>query len=849
MFIEEALAAAGGTVTEAVRLPASPPVYGPIPDGLHPSVKSQLGNRFPQGIFAHQAKAIELAVRGDCVCIATPTASGKTLVFTTYAASRLLQSPGSVVLALYPARALIQDQLARWQEAAAGLDIAVGIIDGGVTSMQERSRLLSECRVVLMTPDVLHAWLMANLAEAVVRQFVGALDLVILDEAHVYDGVFGTNMAYLLRRLRAASGVSQFLAGSATVGAPAELLQKLTGLPFTALGADDDGAGRAEKEVLLCTLSPRRASQFLRQLVAKYEGRPDARFLVFADSRKRVEEIAAEQRGQPDAADAPEATGDPAVDDDVIEAENLVQPRVLPYRAGYEEEDRRQIQKALGNGTLIGVITTSALELGIDIGEIETAVLLGSPSSVKSFWQRAGRAGRRKPGYVALVDLDGRVSAIGLGRYLERAPEPNWLYLDNEYLQYANALCAAEERQESITALYSPEPFSTLPTAFAELLDNELQPTRPIPPDLYPLKQQAQIGPHRAFPVRTGIEKSYSVNCRQLPGQRLGSLTYAQLLREAFPGAIYRYLAKPYRVFELKHYNGEVVTAKMSGFGRTSPIVQTAVFPQLGAQIYHLRRSDIAWIAECHLQVSERVVGFVERWGNRTSEHRYEPGSPYAQKPLNRYVDTSGVCFYFPDEELQREGLGKYLALAFCRLCSVQERDIGWGTFVSQVSPWSPGAVRGFAVYDSAFGSLRLTRQIPERLEAILEEAIRLADEERANRIATGLRAVQAALASLAVEQIGAQLVGSILGPATAGDWIRVIAADQPAILHDGQAHQNEEVTVLRYLYTPQGIRYVLRPPRVGVEWSVLAAMVRPIPGLTRVEEYNVNTGEVRQTA
>lgn len=846
MFLAEVIAAAGGSVTESITLPASPPAYGAMPDGLHATVKAQLATRFSNGLFSHQAKALALAMSGASICIATPTASGKTLVFTTYTISRLLQSPGSVALALYPARALIQDQLARWQEAAAATGISVGIIDGG-TPMQDRNRLLSEFRVVLMTPDVLHAWLMAHLSEAVVRQFIGALDVVILDEAHVYDGVFGTNMAFLLRRLRAASGVRQFLAGSATVGAPADLLEKLTGLPFVALGAEDDGAGQAEKEILLCSLSPRRASRFIRHLVTAYEGRPDSRFLVFVDSRKRVEEIAAEQRDRPEAIGTAAEQGNAVGQEDEIQAESLLPPRVLPYRAGYEEEDRKQIQHALANGSLIGVVTTSALELGIDIGEIETAVLLGSPPSMKSFWQRAGRAGRRRPGYVAVIDLDGRVSAVGLNRYLERLPEPNWLYLENEYLQYANALCAAAEAQESIAALYSNESFSTLPAGFKELLENELQPTRPIPQDLYPLKQQAQMGPHRAFPVRTGIEKSYSVTCRQLPGQRLGTLTYAQLLREAFPGAIYRYLARPYRVFELKHYNAEVVTSKMSGFGRTAPIVQTAVFPQLGGQIFCLRRSDSGWIAECRLQVSERVIGFVERWGNRTTEHAYGPGSPYAQKPLNRFVDTSGVCFYFPDEELQREVLGKYVALAFCRICSVQERDIGWGTFISQASPWTPGAARGFAVYDSAFGSLRLTRQIPEKLDAILDEAVRLADEEGASRVAAGLRTIKESAARMSFERSEPQAAGSILGPAVPGEWIRVIAADQPAVLHDGQAHQNEEVTVLRYLYTPQGIRYVLRPPRARVEWHVLAAMVRPIPGLTRIEEYNVNTGEVRQ--
>jgi DEAD/DEAH box helicase domain-containing protein len=115
---------------------------------------------------------------------------------------------------------------------------------------------------------------------------------------------------------------------------------------------------------------------------------------------------------------------------------------------------------------------------------------------------------------------------MGLRRYLDRKPEPNWLYLDNEYLQYANALCAAEEETQAPRPLYSAASFATLPKSFVELVENELRPTRPIPNDLYPLKQQAIGGPHRAFPLRSGVEKSYQVTCRHMPGQRLGTILF-----------------------------------------------------------------------------------------------------------------------------------------------------------------------------------------------------------------------------------------------------------------------------------------------------------------------------------
>jgi DEAD/DEAH box helicase domain-containing protein len=433
---------------------------------------------------------------------------------------------------------------------------------------------------------------------------------------------------------------------------------------------------------------------------------------------------------------------------------------------------------------------------------------------------------------------------MGLQCYLDRQPEPNWLYLENEYIQFVNALCAAEEQTQAPNALYSRRPFATLPESFVELVENELRPTRPIPSDLYPLKQQAIGGAHRAFPLRSGVEKTYQVTCRNMPNGRLGNLSYSQVLREAFPGAIYRYLARPYRVVQIKHPTGEIIVAKARGFPRTTALSQTAVFPQFG-EAYYLRRSAEAFIAECRLQVSERVIGFEEHYGAHKAEVLYGTGSSYAQKPLIRYIDTTGVCFYFPDEALQRDKLGKYIALAFCRVCSIQERDVGWGTFIAQASPLGAGALRGFAVYDSAYGSLRLTRQLPESIEEVLREASRVATEESAPQIAAAAEQLLRSLALLGDAQQNDVAV-QILGSPVQQEWVTVIAPDQPAICHDGQSHVNEEVLVLHHLYTPQGIRYTLKVPKEGVQWLVSAAMIHPINGLTRLEQYNVNTGETR---
>lgn len=814
--------------------------YAEPPADLHPEVCANLVQRFPKGLYSHQTQAIAAALRGENLCLCTPTASGKTLVFSAVVTSLLMAHPGRKALALYPAKALIHDQQLKWTAACQELGLKVALIHGGVPG-HERSAILATADIVLMTPDVLHAWLLAKLDQAEMQSFLAALDAVVLDEAHVYDGVFGTNMAFLLRRLQAVSAVRQFLLSTATIGAPESFVRDLTGTECTVIGPDQDGTAAPEKTVLVCRLARRHLQRDLNRLIQALIVQGCGRFLVFVDSRKRVEELAARAQTALD-------DGVPLADDEgELEQLNLDIDGhlVLPYRAGYEEDDRARIQEALTRGRLAGVIATSALELGIDIGEIEAVINLGVPPTIKAFWQRAGRAGRRNPGVVLLVDEAGRLEAFGgLNQYLEREPEPAWLYLDNECLQYANALCAAEEAARCPAERYRPGALSSLPARFRTLLDNEITPTQSVPPDLYPLKQQAFGGPHLAFPLRSGVEKSYTVTCRHQPGRSLGSLNYAQVLREAYPGAIYRYLAHPFRVVQVNHAKAEVVVVRAKRGHSTMPIRQTRVFPQFGTPPLSIRRDERNAVIETRLQVSERVLGFQEKIGRNPVENRYDLGSFYAQQPLNRYIETTGVCFHFAAEDAQREALAPYVALAFCTLCGIQPRDIGAGGFHSLISPiGGEGACRGFAVFDSTFGSLRLTRQLSGCLEEVLEEARRQAWDTGATSIAQALASIAMTVSAMPPAQTGGEPMAPLPGEAE-GDWIRVIAPDQPAMLYDGGTHRGDEVRVRRYIYTPQGLRYELDPPQADVKWIVSASTVRPIYGQTQLLRYNLLTGE-----
>jgi DEAD/DEAH box helicase domain-containing protein len=831
----------GSEIAEERVYAAKTACYAAPPENLHPEVRANLGTRFPKGLYAHQNLAIAAALHGDNICLCTPTASGKTVVFSSVVASKLKTRPGRKALALYPAKALIHDQESKWRAVSEELGLSVTFIHGGIPS-HERIQWLKTADILLMTPDVLHAWLLSNLDQPDIQAFLAALDTVVLDEAHVYDGVFGTNMAYLLRRLQAVSDVRHFLLSTATIGEPEQFVTRLAGAECTVIGPDRDGTATPEKKILVCRLPRRNLRRDLNTLIQALIENNTGRFLVFVDSRKRVEELAASARtilNPPDKAAEDVEVGRMLLD--------IADHQVLPYRAGYEEDDRAHIQEALTRGHLAGVISTSALELGIDIGEIETVINVGIPSTVKAFWQRAGRAGRQRHGTVLLVDESGRLEAFGgLDGYLERAPEPAWLYLDNECLQYANALCAAEEAARCPAERYRRDALETLPSRFLDLLDNEITPVHGIAPDLYPMKQQAVGGAHLAFPLRSGIEKTYTVTCRNMPGQRLGTLSYAQVLREAYPGSIYRYLAYPFRVVQINHHKAEIQVVRLRSAPSTLPLIQTKVFPQFATDPLYRRQDERNCVIETKLQVSERVMGFNERMGRNQTEHRYGIGSSYSQRPLNRFIETTGVCFHFADEELQRDALAPYIVLAFCTLCGIQPRDIGYGGFYSPVSPTSEeGGCRGFAIFDTIYGSLRLTRQLIERMDDILDEARRLALEAGTTRIALALENISRTVMAMPAAPAGGHGdVFSVFLGEDEGDWISVIAPDQAAMLYDGSIHQGDEIKVLRYLYTPQGLRYELQCPKRDVKWIVSASIVRPIYGSTRLLRYNLMSGE-----
>src|SRR2546423_7624476 len=372
----------------------------PLPDDLHPRVRDALGAQGIEQLYTHQRAAWDAAARGEHVVVTTGTASGKTLAFNLPVLDAIARDAKNRALYLYPTKALAQDQL-RSLSTFRLQRLRAAIYDGD-TATERRWQIRKWANLVLTNPDMLHVGVLPHHDRW--GDVLSNLRYVIVDEAHVYRGVFGSHVANVLRRLRRLARIygaePQFLLASATISNPGELVERLLGVPATVIG--EDGAPRAERTVVLWNppltdeelglrASPLgEGSRMLGELVSR-----NLRTLLFAKSRKAAELI---HRFTAD------RLGDAS--------------RLSPYRAGYTPAQRREIEQRLSAGELLGVSATNALELGIDVGLLDAVVSVGFPGTVSSLRQQWGRAGRRGHGLAALV-----AGGDALDQYFMREPE------------------------------------------------------------------------------------------------------------------------------------------------------------------------------------------------------------------------------------------------------------------------------------------------------------------------------------------------------------------------------------------------------------------------------------------
>jgi DEAD/DEAH box helicase domain-containing protein len=412
------------------------PELVPLPDELHPDVATALRARGVDALWSHQAEAFESAFDSTTI-VTTGTASGKSLCFQLPALDVLSRDARARALFLYPAKALAQDQARSLH--ALGVKRARPAIYDGDTPREQRADLRRRANVVLTNPDMLHLGILPN--HTAWADFFKNLAVVVIDEAHVYRGVFGSHVANVLRRLRRVCELHgtapRFLLASATVANPGELASRLTGFDDVHVISRDGSPGTRRTiamwnppvtdEATMARRSPlAEAADLLAALVI--EG---ARTIMFMKSRKAVELMARfaalelERRGHPGLAS-----------------------RIAPYRAGYTPQQRRELEARLVSGDLLGVVATDALELGIDIGSLDAAICVtfpGTVASLRQMWGRAGRRGRGLAVYVAGEDALDQFFCRHPDEFLERPVEAAILDHENEQLYAAHLLCAAHE--------------------------------------------------------------------------------------------------------------------------------------------------------------------------------------------------------------------------------------------------------------------------------------------------------------------------------------------------------------------------------------------------------------------
>jgi DEAD/DEAH box helicase domain-containing protein len=417
------------------------PVYGQLDAPLDLRLQEVLDTHGLSRFYAHQAKAINLVRQGKNVIVATFSASGKSLVYNTAVMQAILDEPGTRALYLFPTKALAQDQLRKLKELfSPGLvpPEALATFDGD-TPRSLRGDVKKAGRVILTNPDMLHVGIMPS--HQTWAALFRRLKYVVIDEAHIYRGVFGSHVACVIRRLRRLCQLygsnPQFILCTATIANPAEHALGLTGLPCEVV--DNDGSPRGWKDFVFWN-PPFTDEKKTHRKSAHWESTnlftalvmQGTRTLTFTRTRRLCELIYVYTR------------------DRLREESYELSRLVMPYRGGYMPEDRRKIEQGLFGGELLGVVATNALELGIDSGGLEATILDGYPGSISSTWQQAGRSGRTQGEALSfLVAWDNP-----LDQYFMRHPKEffgkGFEYVlvnpENIYIAKAHLLCAAWER-------------------------------------------------------------------------------------------------------------------------------------------------------------------------------------------------------------------------------------------------------------------------------------------------------------------------------------------------------------------------------------------------------------------
>ncbi len=495
-----------------------------LPLDLDGRIRAGLGDRGIHDFYSHQAEAINSIRDGRHVLLMTPTASGKSLVYNIPVLESVLADAQTNALYLYPLKGLEQDQFRNLSELAAslGLHNAGQVYDGDTPPAQRKKIREALPHVIFTNPDMLHLGLLPFHRKW--EEFFRHLRYVVIDEIHSYRGVFGSHVSQVFRRLRRLcdyyGSAPRFIAASATIANPEALAEGLTGLPFSVI--QESGAPSSGRHFFF--VNPIESPYTVATRLFARCIQSGIRTILFTKARKITELIYSWALDYiPDLAE-----------------------KISPYRAGFLPRERREIEARLFSGELLGVISTSALEVGVDIGGLDCCILCGYPGSVSSTWQRAGRVGRQgRESLVALIAIEDALDHYFVrhpGAFFKKSHEAAVVDPGNSNILKQHLLCAAAElllrRDDGVYAFEAVEPLINELTDEKALLKGKRA----------EVWSPANRRPHRDVGIRAIGQRFSLVN---EAGGTIGELSGSRVYREAFPGAIYLHRGRRYQVLEL----------------------------------------------------------------------------------------------------------------------------------------------------------------------------------------------------------------------------------------------------------------------------------------------------------
>ena len=681
----------------------------PLPAELDPGLAEALGRVGVDSLYTHQLRAFELAAGSDLV-ITSGTASGKSLAFNLPVLSGIAARPKDRALYLYPTKALAQDQ-ARALARLRPPNLREAIYDGD-TPREERPAIRRRSNLVLTNPDMLHVAILPNHKSW--GDFLANLEWVVVDEAHTYRGVFGSHVANVLRRLRrlarAYGSEPRFLLASATIANPVELAERLVGTPFELV--DDDGAPRAGREIAMWNPplidersgSRRSALSEAADLLAELVSH-GVRTICFLKSRRGIELIQRfarenlERRGKPELA-----------------------KRIAPYRGGYTPQQRREIEARLSGGDLLAVVATDALELGIDVGELDAAICVTFPGTVASLRQMWGRAGRRRRGlavYVAGQDALDQFFCRHPEEFLGRPVEAAILDHANEQIAARHLIAAAYELPLSEE---DDEVFGEGWRERAERLvaAGEL---RGVGGRLMPRRSEFVAN---RIPLRSASADSVAVIERD-SGEMLGVVEAERAFTTVHPGAVYLHLGRSYEVDRLDIGERRAVVSSFDGDWYTRPKKETEIYIE---RTHEQREVAGVQLNFGEVSVTEQVIAF-----QRVSVADQEPIDIVALELPEQNFVTQALWYVLPDRlsgALPTEALlgslhaTEHSQIAVLPLIAMCDRwDIGG---LSTNVHFQTGRSTIF-IYDGHPGGVGITKRGYEEFERLLGDAERLIAE------------------------------------------------------------------------------------------------------------------------